>query len=343
MKEFPDSIREENFDPIAFAFIGANSTIRYFPPIGIWEQVPPDLDVTGVKKRLGPEANPERKTHWPAPYEDAAGLGLVMTVEVPVYVGDQYRGAFQIDFSLEKLVAQIDLLKLTSIGFAFYVDNEGEVIESEARSLIAAEIDAGNTELAATLDAMRNGEEGVDRVTVGGNEMFLGYSPMDGVGGSLGLAASVEEITASAAAITAGIEDEGQRTLQVTLLAMGALFVVGLIGATYLNRRILLRPIEAMVGATRAIAQGDFSTRVAVKGNDELAALGDSINQMTADIQREVQDREAAESQLAALFAAMTDAVVVIDGDGRYVRVPPTNAPALLMPPENLRRSRTSA
>jgi len=336
MTDFPDSLREENFDPIAFVFIGTNSTVRYFPPVRIWEDVPPDIDVTTVKDRLGPEGNPAREMFWRAPYEDAAGKGLVMTVEVPVYSGDEYKGAFQIDLSLDKLVAQIDLLKLTSVGFAFYVDSRGDVIQGEAQGVIASEIAAGNAELSTILDAMRRGEEDVGRATIDGSEMFIGYSPVEGVGGSLGLAASIEEITASAAAITAGIEDEGERTLQVTLLAMGALFAAGLIGATYLNRRVLVRPIEAMVAATRAVAQGDFDTRVPVKGNDELAALGDSFNRMTSDIQREVQEREAAQQELAALFAAMTDAVVVIDAEGRYLRVPPTNAPSILLPPEAL-------
>lgn len=336
MQNFPDSIREENFDPIAFAFIGSNSTVRYFPPVGIWEDVPPDIDVTTLEQRLGKDANPERKMFWRAPYEDAAGKGLVMTVEVPVYDGDTYKGAFQIDLSLEKLVAQIDLLKLTSVGFAFYVDNKGEVIQGGSRELIDGEIDRGNAELVATLDAMRNGEEGVQRLTIGGNEMFIGYSPVEGVGGSLAVAASVDEITASATAITAGIEDEGQRTLQVTLVAMAALFGLGLVGATYLNRRILVRPIGALVAGTRAVGEGDFGTQIEVRGNDELAILGRSFNQMTAQIQREVQEREAAQSELAALFAAMTDAVVVLDKEGRYLRVPSTNAPQLLMPPEDL-------
>ena len=343
MKDFPDSIREDNFDPIAFAFVGANSTVRYFPAVGIWEEVPPDIDVTPVKDRLGPEGNPERKLFWRAPYEDASGKGLVMTVEVPVYSGDEYRGAFQIDLSLEKLVAQIDLSKLTPTGFAFYVDNEGEVIESEARSLIAAEIDGGNADLAGTLDAMRRGEEGVDRVTIGGDEMFIGYSPVEGVGGSLGLAASVEEVTASAAAITAGIEDEGNSTLRVTLVAMLALFICGLIGATYLNRRVLVRPIAAMANATRNVAAGDLNTSLPATSKDELGMLAESFNQMTSDLrqrrdalQREVVERVAAQSELAALFASMTDFVVVLDRDGYYLRVPHTNAQPSLIPPEDL-------
>ena len=60
------------------------------------------------------------------------------------------------------------------------------------------------------------------------------------------------------------------------------------------------------------------------------------LRQRRDALQQEVADREAAQNELAALFAAMTDAVVVINSDGLYVRVPPTNAPPLLMPPEDL-------
>jgi hypothetical protein len=60
MADYPNSIREENFDPIAFVFIGAESTVRYYPPVRIWENVPPDVDLSHLEARLGPEANPER-------------------------------------------------------------------------------------------------------------------------------------------------------------------------------------------------------------------------------------------------------------------------------------------
>src|SRR5690606_32897867 len=47
-------------------------------------------------------------------------------------------------------------------------------------------------------------------------------------------------------------------------------------------------------------------------------------------------DREAAQQELAALFAAMTDTVVVLNDEGLYLRVPATNAPTILLPPEDL-------
>ncbi len=150
-------------------------------------------------------------------------------------------------------------------------------------------------------------------------------------------------MTAAAASVRAGIEEEGNRTLQVTLVAMLALFICGLIGATYLNRRVLVRPIAAMANATRNVAAGDLNTSLAATSKDELGMLAESFNQMTSDLrqrrdalQREVVERVAAQSELAALFASMTDFVVVLDRDGYYLRVPHTNAQPSLIPPEDL-------
>jgi signal transduction histidine kinase len=284
MQSFPGSLREANFEPIAIAFLSANSVVRYYPPIGIQTLVPADIDITPLAGRLGPEGNPDRKINWRAPYEDAAGKGLVITAEVPVYDGDNYRGTFQVDLSIDKLIAQVNQLKLTSNGFAFYMDQEGQILQGESFALITGEADAGNQALLETLDAMRSGQEGVKRVVIDGEDTFIGYAPIAGMGGSLAMAASVEELTASAAAITADIEAEGQRTMKATLAAMGVLFVLGLVGATYLNRRVLIRPIEALVVGTRSVAAGHLDSPIPVSGDDELAALARSFNDMTSEI-----------------------------------------------------------
>ena len=51
------------------------------------------------------------------------------------------------------------------------------------------------------------------------------------------------------------------------LLAAGT----GLAGVSYLNRRVFLRPIQALLDGTRAVAAGNLDTRIEVKGEDELS------------------------------------------------------------------------
>ena len=270
LTSYPGALRDPNFDPIAVAFISTNAVVRYYPPVGFQEAFDPNTELAGVIDRVGPAKNPERKTLWTRPYSDAAGHGLVVTAEVPVYEGDVMRGMLQVDLSLDKLISQVDQLKLTSTGFAFYIDTDGTIMHTESYELIQSEIAAGNSALSTTLDAMRAGNRGEDRVVIDGKEMFIGYSPMDGFGGSLAVAASVDELTAEAAAITAGIEDKGETTIGQTPGAMSVLFIIGLAGATYLNRRLIVRPIKALVSGTRAVAGGDLDAHIPARGDDEL-------------------------------------------------------------------------
>ena len=343
MKTYPGAIREANFDPIAIAFISTNAVVRYYPPVGFPEALDPNTRFESLMNRIGPQQNPERKALWTAPYPDSANKGIVVTAEVPVYDGDVLRGMLQVDLSLQNLIAQVDLLKLTSVGFAFYVDADGTIMQGASYELIQSEIAAGNNQLATTLDAMRNGNRGEDRVVINGEEMFIGYSPVPGFGGSLAVAASVDELTAEAAAITAGIKDEGEQTIVLTQVAMLGLFVVGLLGATYLNRRLIVKPIKALVSGTRAVAGGDLDARIPARGDDELATLAHSFNEMTsqlkarsAALEEEARARQVAQEELTALFAAMTDWVLVLNRDGVFVRVPKTNAEPVVTEGQNL-------
>lgn len=327
VQAYPGGLVGEAYYPIAVIFIGVNGVGRYHPPIGVHENTPADLDVSDFYDRFGPVANPDRLTNWTTPYPDLVGRGLVITAQTPVYQGDTFRGIFEVDLAIDNLAEEIGSIEPSLGGFAFYVATDGDILQSPGFEVLESELASGENEaLAHLIERMSRGESGVERIDLGDEEFFIATAPVVGVGGGLAVAAPVAELTANAAAITDEIDGHANTTMLVVLIWMVGLFVVGLIGASYLNRRVLVRPIEALVTGTRAVAQGDFGTRITVRGNDELATLGHSFNQMTADIQREVQEREAAQQELAALFAAMTDRVVVIDKDGRFLRVPVTGA-----------------
>jgi PAS domain S-box-containing protein len=331
---FPGEISEDAYHPIAIIFVGVNGVGRYYPPIGVHQTTPAELPLADLFDDVDPEHDPERKTVWSTPYQDLAGRGLVITAQTPIYEDGVFRGLFEVDLSISELVDQVDLVRPTENGFAFYVDKEGDILRTGAHDLLVNELNTHqNQVLAGVIDRMKRGEPGVDRIFLGGKEFFLASAPILEVGGGFAVVAPRDELTAEAAAITAEIEQQADQTMFYVLASMTALFLVALILASYLNRRVLVRPIEALAQGTRAVAQGDFGTQIEVQGNDELAALGRSFNRMTADIQREVHEREAAQEELRALFAAMTDWVIVLDREGRYVRIPETSAPTLDLQP----------
>lgn len=73
----------------------------------------------------------------------------------------------------------------------------------------------------------------------------------------------------------------------------------------WLNRRLVVRPVAALVAGTRRVGEGDLSTMIPVSGNHELGALAGAFNTMTqrlAETQRQLAqaDKLASVGRLAA-------------------------------------------
>jgi two-component system NtrC family sensor kinase len=73
----------------------------------------------------------------------------------------------------------------------------------------------------------------------------------------------------------------------------------------WLNRRLVVRPVAALVAGTRRVGEGDLGTTIPVSGNHELSELAGAFNTMTqrlAETQRQLAqaDKLASVGRLAA-------------------------------------------
>lgn len=68
-----------------------------------------------------------------------------------------------------------------------------------------------------------------------------------------------------------------------------------LLGAVWLGRRLVGRPVQALARMAQHIGQGDLSARVQLAQNDELGSLGQAMNQMADDLAQS-RERLAAET-----------------------------------------------
>jgi signal transduction histidine kinase len=82
--------------------------------------------------------------------------------------------------------------------------------------------------------------------------------------------------------------------LIAALVAVG----ISLVLALLLSYRLLL-PVHALTQAAGRLAQGDLSQRVQVKGNDELAQLGQAFNHMAESLQKSEENRRAMTADIA--------------------------------------------
>ncbi len=80
-----------------------------------------------------------------------------------------------------------------------------------------------------------------------------------------------------------------------TALLVAAGLIAGLTGAVLLFSGLIAsmrRPLEELVDAARALAEGDLDARVKVGGLSETATLGAAFNEMAAELQREAGRRD---------------------------------------------------
>ncbi|MCP5098914.1 MAG: hypothetical protein GY943_25460, partial [Chloroflexi bacterium] len=65
-----------------------------------------------------------------APYGDAAGQGIVMTMFYPLWDKEQndFAGAIGLDLSLDKIIEDVLSIRVAETGFAFLINSNGEII-----------------------------------------------------------------------------------------------------------------------------------------------------------------------------------------------------------------------
>lgn len=83
-------------------------------------------------------------------------------------------------------------------------------------------------------------------------------------------------------------------SLSAALIAGGLALLLALLLAER-----LLRPVQSLTRAAQALAQGDLSQRVPITGEDELAELGKTFNQMAQSLQNNLQARRALTADIA--------------------------------------------
>ena len=113
-------------------------------------------------------------------------------------------------------------------------------------------------------------------------------------------------------------------TLTLTLVVVLMLsLLTAIYGAFVLSRR-LVAPIQDLVAGTRAVAKGDFDTRLPTPSRDEIGFLINSFNDMTqrlATARREASLSqalvEAERTNLEVILARLSTGVVALDDDLR--------------------------
>lgn len=100
---------------------------------------------------------------------------------------------------------------------------------------------------------------------------------------------------------------------------LASLLVFGIV--TYLLGRSIVGTLRRLVAAANAIAHGNFSERVEVRGRDEFAELGTAFNRMAAQLEQRLAELETERSRMRDATTRFGEALMATHDPGQLVRV----------------------
>ena len=214
---------------------------------------------------------------------------LLPTVDVAIPLPQSSdRGWLVGQLKLEQLWLTVDGIRVGKTGYALVVTDDGLPLahggSRESKSLVARGEKLTSHPVVALMRRSAVSNEVVSAQYVSNGQELLGVGARLP---NLGWLVIVEQPTAEAFAISTRLQRQLFVAITVALLAM--LLVGSLWG------RQFIEPILRLTRGTRALAQGQLGTRVAVVSNDELGQLGTAFNSMAdklVELQEDVRKKE---------------------------------------------------
>lgn len=246
---------------VAFTQLGSDA-YNYF--LLDWYMIPRELD----------------RPVWSEPYFDEGGGGILMTTYAnPFYAPSAgrrvFRGVVTADVSLAALVAEIGGISLYKTGYAFLISRTGAFLAHPDKRCIMREsifslaAEQAQPELRAIGREMIRGRSGYAAVIHAGRRFLLAYAPVPDAGWSVGVMIPENELFADI------------RTLNRTVLIIGAAGFTLLLLVVVAISRSITRPLHSLVRTTAEIARGNLEVRLpAVRTRDEVQVLARSVDEM---------------------------------------------------------------
>jgi two-component system sensor histidine kinase ResE len=85
----------------------------------------------------------------------------------------------------------------------------------------------------------------------------------------------------------------------------------------------ITQPLREMKDAANRVAQGDYTTRVAIRSSDEIGELANTFNQMASELHTLIRDLQHERDHLSSVLKSMTDSVISFDADGEVILTNP--------------------
>ncbi len=250
------------------------------------------------------------EVYWSHPIQDGSGRGVALICSMPVYVDGKLVGVAGSGGLIENIQEMVQSTSIGESGYAFLLNTSSMNVIANANPDEDSEInrfrdnllDAGNEELTAVMEKIREGESGITQVTLDGKESYLAYSPLTTTSwvvvtviglNDASIVTHINDLQENISAITQQtIED-----INVKIRLMAGLFVVIALVITvviiFLSNKFarrLTQPIYTLTEGAGQISGGNLDYRIEVEADDETALLGEAFNHMTDSLKDYIEN-----------------------------------------------------
>lgn len=252
-------------------------------------------------------------------YEDAFGLGLIVTVAKAFHGNDgDLLGVAAFDVLLQNLEKLVLETHITESGYAFILSGDGDFIvhPDMGNEGFEPNISSYGVDAAGMYRQILSGETGFISVDNADNPFFIAFSPIIAADWSIGVVVYEDELLSSLRTLSAqmdlltvaaeeNIAGMSEQAL-ITFISIAAVFVVMVIFFALILTSIISKPIQKLADEVSSVGEGKLDKRIEGHYNIELDIIKDAVNSMAGDIkiylnEKLTAERAAHEAELARL------------------------------------------
>ena len=272
-----EELSKENAEVIAFVIID---------PKGIYHL--PDgqqFDVSGQKWFKDSQGGTKR--YFSEPFRDIETGKLIAQAVVPIMgKNNTFMGMLAAVFDGYTLSNMIDTIKVGKTGGCFIISETGvnianrnrDLVENQFNAIEAAKTDKSLANVATVIeDFLKSDATEIRYYTFMGTQDIASAAVMKTTGWNVVIEAPVKEFLDTINVLRIGV------IIAALLILLTALVIVSIFS------RKLVRPIQNSVPVLHKIAQGDFTVRLPISGNDEITDMFEYFNETIEKIGISIQ------------------------------------------------------
>lgn len=225
---------------------------------------------------------------WTDSYLDANQEFLMITAALPVKdKAGEIVGVLAGDILLKQLSSTIANKKIGKTGYAYIVNQKGEVIAHPDHSLIETK---ANIKEMVDYKQVLNSKSGTLSYQDLGEEKLAAFVALERLNSNIFVQIKIQEAFSV------------KKKLEIIVLKISLVIISILVFTVFvINKKYLLEPVHQLIDNVIEVANGNYDVNISEPRDDEIGKLSESFNYMTDEISAAYEQLEAYNQEITNL------------------------------------------